>query len=78
MENYQDLENKDTKASLGDWITRYNPHRQCYEGVKRDNYFELFSGDKGNVIRANTHAFLEEIIIRTGGDKIKMEERYGK
>lgn len=67
METYQDLENKDIKAPLGEWITRYNPHRKLYEGVKREHYNELFSGDKGNVIRANTHPTLEEIIIKTNG-----------
>lgn len=74
QETYQDLETKEPKLILGEWITRYNPHRKVYEGVKREHFHELFSGDKGNVLRATTYPFLEELILKTNGDKNKLEK----
>lgn len=47
------------KEELYGWLITFNPYTQLYMGVKRDNYNELWSGDKGNVIYGITEEALE-------------------
>lgn len=42
--------------------------------AKRDYYFELFNGDKGNVLKSPDILVLIELITKTDGDKIKIQQ----
>lgn len=49
------------KQHLNDWIFHWNPYREKWEGVERDNYKQLFSGG-ANVLRSSSIATLIEVI----------------
>lgn len=53
---------------LHDWVFHYNTYTGNYDAVTRDNYTELFSGNKGNVISAKSQKTLESMIIKGKGD----------
>lgn len=58
--------------NLHDWLFHYNIYTNKWEAVKRDNYSELFSGDKGNVLKSSRIETLIELISKTNGDKAKL------
>lgn len=70
METYQDLEphyNKKLKPmirkdKLYGWIFHFNPFRNKWEAVHKDNYKELFSGGS-NVIRNSSLELLKNEIV---------------
>lgn len=70
MEVYQDLEkevlkqktNMIRKDKLYGWIFHFNPFRNKWEAVYKDNYKELFSGGT-NVIRNSSLEVLKDIIV---------------
>jgi hypothetical protein len=45
-----------------------------WAAAKREYYFELFSGDKGNVLKSSSIDDLIELITKTNGDKDKIEK----
>ncbi len=65
---------ENVKEVLYDWIFIYNPYRDEYQAVKRENFQELYSGDKGGVLRSKDFKTLESLIIKTNGSKDKIEE----
>lgn len=50
------------KKHLTDWIFHWNSYTDMWEAVKREYYTELFSGNKGNVIKAGRIQDLIEVI----------------
>lgn len=62
------------KEELYGWVFTYNPYTEQYLAAKREYYHELFSGDEGNVLRSNDIKVLEALIIKTNGDKDKIEK----
>lgn len=52
------------KEHLADWIFRWNSYRLQWEATEREHYNELFSGDKGHVLRAKLISDLIEVINR--------------
>jgi hypothetical protein len=42
--------------------------------AKREHYFELFNGDKGNVLRSGKILDLVELINKTGGNKAEIQK----
>ena len=47
---------------LDGWVIIWNPHRNMFCAAKRENYFELYNGDKGNVLYASTFTKLKKLI----------------
>jgi hypothetical protein len=45
--------------------------------AKREYYFELFNGDKGNVLRSPDIKVLVELITKTDGDKAQIQKLLG-
>lgn len=62
------------KEVLYDFVFNFNPYTQKWNAVKRENYNELFNGDKGNVISSSSISTLEELIVKTAGDREKIEK----
>lgn len=61
------------KNNLSGWLTHFNKYTGNFEAVKREHFYELFSGDKGNVLRSPDISTLHEVIMLTGGDKDKIK-----
>lgn len=59
---------------LDEWIFRYNSHTKKWECTTRDNYSQLFSGGKGNVLRSNSMDTLVSLIIKTEGNIDKIDK----
>lgn len=53
-----------SKEELYGWVFTYNPYIGKYMAVERENYNELWNGDKGNVVYGNTSQEVEELIIK--------------
>jgi hypothetical protein len=80
-EVYTDLEPSSTEHSGGPGSTLYNFvfHFNAYTGlwaaIHRDDYLQYWSdGGHPRVIRSKSIDTLQEIIIKTGGDKSKIEQ----
>lgn len=54
---------------LHGWIFIYNTYTEKWEAARREHYFELFSGDKGNVLRSSTIDSLISILHKSEGDQ---------
>lgn len=57
-------ETQNYKDHIADWIFHYNIYRKRWEATTRNNYNELFSGNKGNIVAATTISTLVEVINR--------------
>lgn len=62
------------KDLLSGWVFTYNTYTNKWKASKREHYGQLFSGDKGDVLSSSSIDTLQELIIRTGGDKVKLKE----
>jgi len=58
---------------LQNWVFCYNPSREAFEAVERDYYNELWNGGD-HVLRSSEFKTLQEIIIKTGGDRSKIKK----
>lgn len=74
-ETYQDYETKHLKDHVGDFLIRFNIYRRVWEAADREHYHELFSGDKGNVIRANSITTMEEVLNKKLYDSKRTDKR---
>jgi hypothetical protein len=54
------------KDKLYGWLFHYNPFRNRWEAVHKDNYSDLFSGGN-HVLRHTSRAILEKIIVENDG-----------
>lgn len=58
-----------TKENLYDWLFNYSPYINKWRAAKREDASLLFSNiNSPKILVANTHAVLEEIIMKTNGD----------
>lgn len=57
-----------------DFIFHYNHLNNKWSAVKRDNYNELFNGNKGNVISSSDIKTLLSLINKYKGDLIKIHQ----
>jgi hypothetical protein len=60
--------------NLHDWIFHYNVYTSKWEAAKRDNYTDLFSSRKENILRSSRIETLVEIIRKTNGEKKKINQ----
>lgn len=72
----QKLKNKYmiTKDVLYGWVFTYNPHIKKYMAAPREYARELFNGDEGHVLTSSSMQTLELIIMKTNGDKTKLNK----
>ena len=61
------------KNYIHDFIFHFNTYTSKWNAVTRDNYNELFSGDKGNVISSSSIQTLEYLINKYQGDVNKIK-----
>lgn len=57
-------ETQNYRTHIADWVFHYNIYTKKWEAAKREHYVELFSGDKGNVLKSSSISTLIEIINR--------------
>jgi hypothetical protein len=62
--------------ALYHWLFHFNHHTQTWNGFHRDDYFAYWNGTKPTraIIRAKDIKVIHELIIKTDGDKTKMNE----
>ncbi len=56
--------NLNLRTHVGDWVINFNTYTKKWQAVERDHYNELFSGDKGHVVKSSDITTLIEVINR--------------
>lgn len=56
------MSNLNYRTHMGDWIFHFNIYTKQWEAVERDYYNELFSGNKGHVVKSDDPLTLIEVI----------------
>ena len=57
-----------------DWLFHYNDYTGNWEAAKRENYTDLFSNRKENVLSSGNLNTLVELIEKTDGDAEKIKK----
>lgn len=77
-EVYTDLEREPIGGSGGSlyhFVFHFNPFTQLWAAIHRDDYLQYWSDSTNpRVIRSKSLSTLQEIIMKTGGDLVKIEQ----
>lgn len=80
-EVYTDLEPSYANPAVGpgsalyDFVFHFNPYTELWAAVHRDDYLQYWSdGNHPRIIRSKSVDTLQQLIIKTGGDKSKIEQ----
>jgi hypothetical protein len=60
------------------WLFTYNPHTGNYRACQREQLNDFFSISEENFLRAKSQKDLEELILKTGGDKKEIQKLLNK
>ena len=62
-------------TNLQDWVFNFNPYTSLWNGVKRDNYKDLFNNNESkNVLRSKDINTLTALIEKTNGDAAEIQK----
>jgi hypothetical protein len=65
-------------SNISGWIFNYNDYTHLWSAAKREDYFELFNGNKGRVLSSSNIETLIELINKTDGDPTLIEKQINK
>lgn len=65
--------------TLYDWVFNFNPYKNIWNAVKREDYKDLFNESASdNVLSSSNIETLTSLIEKTDGDKDKIQELLNK